>query len=345
MSAGEVSDNVDVPIFSVGIIADIQYAPIPDGASFSGNPRYYRHSLLTAKHAAEHFERDQVDLMINLGDILDGKCQKLDEHGGDAVPAGQLPSDYALKHVLDSVAAYTGRIIHTYGNHCLYNFDRKSLQEKLGIPFVVEPCGELVGYSSHVHKGIKFVILDSYDEAIMKRCTSKSKKREAAIRVLRENNPNFTSGSMNDPTGLNDLEKRFVGFNGGVGELQLQWLRSTLEEARLAKEKVVILSHQPIMPGSSNPVCLIWNYAEVLSILREFSDVVVASLAGHAHKGGYVKDKSSGIHFRVIEAALESKPERTYCILDIHHERLELRGFGKCESATFDFTCAIEPCS
>ena len=57
------------PILTVGILADIQYAPIPDGHSYSGSPRYYRHSLVAAKHAANHFQRDNVDplnILVNM---------------------------------------------------------------------------------------------------------------------------------------------------------------------------------------------------------------------------------------------------------------------------------------
>jgi len=55
-------DNEDssYPLFRIGLIADIQYAPIPDGYSYSGNARYYRHSLDVARHAAHHFESEGV---------------------------------------------------------------------------------------------------------------------------------------------------------------------------------------------------------------------------------------------------------------------------------------------
>jgi manganese-dependent ADP-ribose/CDP-alcohol diphosphatase len=133
------------------------------------------------------------------------------------------------------------------------------------------------------------------------------------------------------------VQKRFVAFNGAVGAIQLAWLEQTLEQARQSGEKVVILSHQPILPGSTSPICLIWNYKEVLAVLREFSDVVVASFSGHAHKGGYKRDRT-GIHFRVVEAALENPdPIKTYAILDFHDDHLEIKGFGNCKSAVYAY--------
>eukprot|EP00429_Kryptoperidinium_foliaceum_P010374 CAMPEP_0176005692 /NCGR_PEP_ID=MMETSP0120_2-20121206/2337_1 /TAXON_ID=160619 /ORGANISM="Kryptoperidinium foliaceum, Strain CCMP 1326" /LENGTH=356 /DNA_ID=CAMNT_0017338407 /DNA_START=164 /DNA_END=1234 /DNA_ORIENTATION=- len=324
------------PKFTVGVIADIQYAPIPDGTSYTGTPRFYRHALEVAKHAFQHFEEEKVDLVINLGDTIDGKCQDIELHGGDPVPDGEDPGHYSLNHVMEALSAYKGRVLHTYGNHCLYNLHRKDLQERLGIQFTEEPCGDLVGYYDFVQEDVRFVVLDAYDVAIMQRCELSSKKRKQAAEILRENNPNFDA-NMNSPEGLQGTQRRFVGFNGGVGPLQLEWLRKTLMRARQERQKVVILSHNPILPESSSPVCLIWNYDEVLTILREFSDVVVASLCGHAHKGGYCRDHS-GIHFRVFEAALENRPERTYAMVDIHDDRLVVRGFGNCESAEYDFS-------
>jgi hypothetical protein len=182
----------DRPRFTVGVIADIQYAPIPDGTSYSGIPRYYQHSLEVARHAFEHFEEEQVDLVLNLGDTIDGKCQDIVLHGGDPVPEGVDPGHFSLSHVLEAFSLYTkGRIIHTYGNHCLYNLDRPTLAEKLGIRFTKESCGDLVGYSHHVHEGVRFVVIDSYDVAILQRCEFLSQKRKEASEIMSKNNPNY----------------------------------------------------------------------------------------------------------------------------------------------------------
>jgi manganese-dependent ADP-ribose/CDP-alcohol diphosphatase len=90
-----------------------------------------------------------------------------------------------------------------------------------------------------------------------------------------------------------------------------------------------------------------WNYDEVLAILREHSDVVVASFSGHAHQGGYVRDPESGIHFRVLEAVLENKPEMTYAMVDVHRDQVVVRGYGNCHSAVYAFehTRAEKPAS
>jgi manganese-dependent ADP-ribose/CDP-alcohol diphosphatase len=333
------ADESSAPRFTVGLIADIQYAPIPDGYSYAGTPRYYRHSLDTARTAFTHFQQERLPLVINLGDIVDGKCQQIEENGGDPIPVGADPGHYALDDVLEALSVYQhGPVIHAYGNHCLYNLDRPTLQSKLGIPFVREPCGELVGYHSHSYEGFRFLVLDSYDVAKMKRCESSSLKYRKAVEILREKNPNYDKGNENSPSGLKHLDKRFVAFNGAVGPLQLEWIRRELADVRACHEKAIILSHQPILPGSTSPTCLMWNYHDVLDILRDFKDVVTASFSGHAHRGGYLRDEVSGIHFRVVEAALENpNPHKTYAMIDVHEDRLTVRGFGNCKSAEYDF--------
>ena len=183
---------------------------------------------------------------------------------------------------------------------------------------------------------MRFIIIDSYDVAKMQRCENTSKKYQEASTILARENPNYPHNE-NSSEGLEDDRKRFVAFNGGVGERQLEWLRETLTTARECDEKVILVSHQPIHPGSSSSVCLIWNYDQILEILREFNDIVVASFAGHAHSGGYKRDES-GIHFRTVEAVLESPdPYKTYGIIEVHNDCLVLKGYGNCESAVYGF--------
>ena len=150
---------------------------------------------------------------------------------------------------------------------------------------------------------------------------------------MAEHNPkNFCTGIVNSPEGLEGVQKRFVAFGGGLGNTQMAWLRSELEAAAdTPGQRVVVLSHEPIHPDSSNPVCLFWNYDAVLDLLREHAGGVVASFAGHAHKGGYAFDEASGIHFRVVEAVLESPPPAaTFGVLDVFGDRLELKRYVMC---------------
>ena len=258
-------------------------------------------------------------------------------------------------------------IVACVGNHELYNLSREELGQKLQIPFTLEPSGDLVGYYTHSIDShldncnnlypemqqdpgattsnnnnnynkqaskLRFLILDSYDISILDRCPNQSPKHKNAQSILSKYNPNYPHNE-NSPEGLSGLSKRYVAFGGGIDTPQLQWLQTCLQSSQEKNERVIILSHQPIHPDSSYPVCLMWNYSEVLTILRQYSHIILASFAGHAHKGGYIRDEC-GIHFRTLEAVLESPdPIRTYGIVDVWEDCLVVRGEGDCASDVF----------
>ena len=380
-------DDVDErrrPMYTFGVITDIQYAPIPDGHSYAGNARYYRHAREAAGHAARHFQEEGVQCVLNLGDIIDGKCADVERWGGivveeeggegdeeveveeekegDGVRVRTSVGHDAIDDVLEALGSYSaGRILHTYGNHELYNLSRRDLGKKLSIPFKLEPTtNELVGYYDHLlhvprrsllnDDGVdddnndddddpwklRFVVIDSFDICLLDRCAETSTKRRAAHEILKSNNPNYPE-QENSPEGLVGLSRRFVAFNGAVDVPQLEWLEKSMENARTNGERVIICSHQPIHPDSSFPTCLVWNYDEILSIVRKYGDVIIASFSGHAHRGGYVRDEVSGVHFRTFEAMLESpSPIRTYAIVELFSDSLVVRGSGDCVSDVYD---------
>ena len=197
------------------------------------------------------------------------------------------------------------------GNHELYNLSREQLGEKLQIPFALESTGDLVGYYDHqLHSNnhieskskLRFIVLDSYDICILDRCPEKSNKHRLAREMLSANNHNYPQNE-NSPEGLEGMSKRFVAFNGAIDVPQLEWFERSLQSAKESGERVIVCSHQPIHPGSSWPTCLMWNYEDVLEIMRRYNDVIIASFSGHAHKGGYVRDELSG-EFRIATALI-----------------------------------------
>ena len=254
-----------------------------------------------------------------------------------------------MNNVLHELSNYNGHILHTYGNHDLYNMTREIIASKLNIPFVKEKCylerdaseqevEELVGYYSYTHPScpsIIFIMLDSYDICIEGRCSIYSKKYKEAENILLLNNPNFPR-EKSSIQGLDGIDRRFVSLGGAIGSCQKQWLEKTLGQARNDGQKAIILSHQPISPASCNPICLMWNFEDIMDIFTEYKDVVAVSFSGHWHLGGYHHDLNSNIHYRVFEAMLESKPPiKTYAICDIYEDRFVIRGQGDCQSDVY----------
>jgi hypothetical protein len=94
-------------MFRFGVIADIQYANIADGASFAGTPRYYRHSLEAAEMAVRDWEEKQLICFIaQLGDIIDGFNKRTNIQ------------DESLRAVM-SVLQRPGKALH----HCIGNHE------------------------------------------------------------------------------------------------------------------------------------------------------------------------------------------------------------------------------
>ena len=74
---GVVRPSTKEPLFSFDVIANVQYADIPDGRSFLGVPRYYRHSIAVLRRAVQRWNGEKsVRFCINFGDIVDGFCPK-----------------------------------------------------------------------------------------------------------------------------------------------------------------------------------------------------------------------------------------------------------------------------
>lgn len=72
-------------------------------------------------------------------------------------------------------------------------------------------------------------------------------------------------------------------FGGGLSEEQLAWLRGQCSSAREQKQRVILFCHLPLHPETCYNACLLWNYETVLDVVHDYCDIVVATLAGHAH--------------------------------------------------------------
>jgi manganese-dependent ADP-ribose/CDP-alcohol diphosphatase len=316
------------PLFRFGVISDVQWADIPDGHSFHGTPRYYREALVSARRALSAFKAARVDLAIHLGDIVDWHNA---QQGG---------SEAALDAVVSSFDDLGVPVLHCIGNHCLYNAPRPRLNAILGInnfktniettrttestPHQNYYAGQHSYFAWRLLPGFRFVVLDGYDVSILG-WPAGHPLHEKAVKILEENNPNE---EKNSNKGLEGTKKRFVKFGGGVSDAQLAWLRSELIDARAAGDRVIVCSHLCLHPGTCPATCLLWNYEQVLTILAANADVVVATLAGHAHKDGYIRD-AAGIHHRVCQAVLETPPGRDcFGVLSVFPDRIEVEGYG-----------------
>ncbi|WOK96595.1 hypothetical protein Cni_G05302 [Canna indica] len=294
----------------------VQYADIPDGLSYSGVPRYYRHSILVLQRAVSKWNDHKVQFAMNFGDIVDGFC----------------PKDKSLstvQKVIKEFNGFNGPTYHMIGNHCLYNLPRNELISLFKMP----------SFDGHAYydfspsPGYRFVILDAYDISAIG-WPKDHAITLTAMQILEKKNPN---ANKNSPNGMVGLEKRFLMFNGAVGKEQLLWLDSILRDSSKNKEKVIICCHLPIHPKAASMKALVWNYEEVLKVIHSYK-CVKACFAGHDHQGGYFVD-THGIHHRVFEAALESPPgSNSFGHIDVYHDRFSLIGTDRMKSTEMVFS-------
>ncbi|ONK72897.1 uncharacterized protein A4U43_C04F24660 [Asparagus officinalis] len=133
------------PLFSFGVVTDIQHADIPDGHSFIGIPRYYRHSLQILRRAVVKWNGlNRLKFSINFGDVIDGHCPK-------------NQSLATAQKVLEEFEKSSAPVYHIIGNHCLYNLPRDKLMSLLKVPtshgyYDFSPIPEY-----------RFVVLDTFD--------------------------------------------------------------------------------------------------------------------------------------------------------------------------------------
>ncbi|XP_042440479.1 manganese-dependent ADP-ribose/CDP-alcohol diphosphatase-like [Zingiber officinale] len=320
-NGGSGDGHAKQPLFSFGVITDIQYADIPNGHSFHGVPRYYRHSIQVLQRAVQQWNDDQkkkkkVQFSMNFGDIVDGYCPKSE-------------SLSAVQKVVKEFERFNGPTYHMIGNHCLYNLPRNQLISLLKLPSE----SDHLYYDFSPSPEYRFVVLDPYDISAIG-WPHDHPNTLAASRILKAKNPNV---DKNNPAGMEGLEQRFVMFNGAVGKDQLRWLDDVLRESTKKKQKVIVCCHLPLYPEAASALALPWNYEDVLTLIHRYG-CVKACLSGHDHKGGYAVD-SHGIHHRVLEAALECPlGSNAFGCIDVYDDRLSLVGTDRLKSTEMAFS-------
>jgi manganese-dependent ADP-ribose/CDP-alcohol diphosphatase len=149
------------PIFSFGIITDVQYCSCePAGA------RFYKTGPARLREALSSLKSNSVDFVFNLGDLID--------------------RDYeSFKPVLGIIDSSAIRTYHLLGNHD-FSVDNR-FKKRVPLPM---PAKE--GYYSFVHRNFRFIALNG-NELSTYATTSKSSIKEAQdyISALRfEGSPN-----------------------------------------------------------------------------------------------------------------------------------------------------------
>lgn len=140
--------------FSIGLVADAQYADVPDKGT-----RFYRASLGKLGAAVEHFNREDLSFCVHLGDLIDREWRSFDE-------------------ILRPLSASRHRWHQLLGNH---DFDVLD-EEK---PRVAGRLGMKWRHGSFDHGGFRFVVLDTNDVCTYAHPAGSPIKAEAEARLAR----------------------------------------------------------------------------------------------------------------------------------------------------------------
>lgn len=280
----------------VGVISDIQYADRDDGADFSGSERrFFRNSLQIVEAAVVQLNEARVDVVVTLGDAIDG---------WNAVKGVQESALQSVGAVLSRLRAPLGRF-DLVGNHDLYNFSRDALPSS-GLR-CTGPQGSFY-HTVVLSERWEAVILDAYELSLIG-YPEEHPNLVRSLELMRQNNPAVLSDAPGADwfEGLPVEKHRWVPFNGGLSEAQVAWLRQTLGAARAAGRRALVFAHVPLYAPATKPKTVLWNAEEALGVLHEFAETVSAVVAGHDHAGGYAVDPA-GIHHVTMSSPLTAEP-------------------------------------
>ncbi|MEP2775060.1 MAG: metallophosphoesterase [Luteolibacter sp.] len=112
-------------------------------------------------------------------------------------------------------------------------------------------------------------------------------------------------------------------WNGGIGKVQMQWIREELDAAKQAGRQVIVFNHYPAIPlkRSNN----LWNAEELLALFVEY-DHIAAYMNGHIHSGNYGIHEA--IHYVNFKGMVEFEKKTAYAIVRCFPDRLEIQGYG-----------------
>lgn len=122
----------------------------------------------------------------------------------------------------------------------------------------------------------------------------------------------------------NDGSSRAPFHSGAVGEEQMKWLKSELDEAKREKQRVIVFNHFPVIPAGDGHN--LWNAPELADLIAEY-DHIAAYMNGHNHKGNY--GSQGGTHFVNLKGMVETESKTAYAVVRCFSDRLEIEGYGQ----------------
>lgn len=113
------------------------------------------------------------------------------------------------------------------------------------------------------------------------------------------------------------------GQGGYIHQDQLTWIEETLSEAQ-SNGYYVIMSTHLLLDEQINGIM---NRQEVLDIMANYQDTIIAVFQGDTHENNY--NLINGVHYITFYSpVLHSYNPENYALIDVYADRLEVDGFG-----------------
>ncbi len=217
-----------------------------------------------------------------------------------------IDHDYeSFDGILPLFSSCQAPVYHVLGNHDYEVEDDKkeAVHKKLGIQ----------KYYSFRAGGWRFIVLDGNEISTFANMEGSAKYQEAQ-KMLSQ---------------LEDNQKVNAMFwNGGISEVQFQWLKGILDEVKTLGEKAVIFCHYPVYPPDKHNL---WNDEKILDLLKNYSNLKLW-INGHNHHGNY--GQFGDVHFINVKGIVDGESELAFSIFHLYEEKIIMIGYGKEISAT-----------
>ena len=278
------------PLFSFGLITDIQYADDDDSSVAQGD-MHYRASLAKTEEAVAEFNRHDLAFVAHLGDLVD---HDLD----NATP------------VLLRLAGLRAPIRHVLGNHDFYRGPaaRREVEDRAAL---------LAGYGlSSAYYGFdvtagdttfRFLVLDTNDVGVIahRRGSTEHAAGEQMLEQLR------AAGRPNAHP-----------WNGTLGAAQREWLAAELREADRVGAVAIAFAHHRAYPDGEHTVL---DSAELADWLAGFP-ALRAWFNGHDHNGAFGRHR--GLPFVTLHGCAMTD-RNAFAIARVYPDRIAVAGHGR----------------
>lgn len=167
----------------------------------------------------------------------------------------------------------------------------------------------------------RFVVLDGMNVSAAGRWPPSDPRAVTAAKIL---------GSLKEAGARNAQT-----WNGAAGPEQREWLKSTLSDAAGKGQRAIVFCHFPVLSASCRPDHLLWDHAEIVSLL-EASPATAAYMNGHDHRGGYASHNS--IHYVTLPGMVEHDAASACKVMDVYRGKLVLRNAGQPAGQSLELT-------